>query len=247
MNLRILNKFYRWKCSRCKTSKSIRLNSWFSRSHLSLQDILELTFLWSEELPIKIVSKWMGISKKTVIDWYNFCRDVCAEYLNSRNEKIGGPGKVVQIDEAKFGKRKYNRGRLIEGRWVLGGIERGTGRMFLKIVPSRDAATLLPIIIANVKRGTTIHTDEWRSYARLQRRGFVHLTVNHSVNFVDPLTGAYTQTIESAWSRAKAKYRRIHSTSKELFPSYLIEYIWRSEHGRTTPFATFINCILATY
>ena len=55
-------------------------------------------------------------------------------YLNSRNEKIGGPGKVVEIDEAKFGKRKYNRGRLIEGRWVLGGIERGTGRMFLKIV-----------------------------------------------------------------------------------------------------------------
>ena len=57
---------------------------------MSLQDILELTFLWSEELPIKIVSKWMGISKKTVIDWYNFCRDVCAEYLNSTGMKKSG-------------------------------------------------------------------------------------------------------------------------------------------------------------
>lgn len=25
-----------------------------------------------------------------------------AEYLNCRNAKIGGPGKVVEIDEAKF-------------------------------------------------------------------------------------------------------------------------------------------------
>ncbi|KAG8227915.1 hypothetical protein J437_LFUL011843 [Ladona fulva] len=39
---------------------------------------------------------------------------------------LGGEGKVVEIDESKFGKRKFNRGRLVEGKWVFGGIERGT-------------------------------------------------------------------------------------------------------------------------
>lgn len=40
--------------------------------------------------------------------------------------KIGGPGKVVQIDESKFGRRKYNRGRHIEGHWVIGMLEDGS-------------------------------------------------------------------------------------------------------------------------
>ena len=34
--------------------------------------------------------------------------------------KIGGRGKIIQLDESKFGKRKFNRGRRVEGHWVLG-------------------------------------------------------------------------------------------------------------------------------
>ena len=81
-----------------------------------------------------------------------------------------------EIDESKFGKRKYNRGRRREGQWVWGGVERGCDEVFMQITPSRDAATLLPVIIANVKPGTEIHTDEWRSYSRLNRRGYAYTT-----------------------------------------------------------------------
>ncbi|KAI9103766.1 hypothetical protein DFS34DRAFT_590183 [Phlyctochytrium arcticum] len=38
--------------------------------------------------------------------------------------RIGGPGTIVGIDESKFGKRKYNKGRRVEGQWVFGGIQR---------------------------------------------------------------------------------------------------------------------------
>ena len=34
-------------------------------------------------------------------------------------------------DESKFGKRKYNRGRTVDGHWVFGGVERMTGECFL--------------------------------------------------------------------------------------------------------------------
>ncbi|KCZ77845.1 hypothetical protein H311_01137, partial [Anncaliia algerae PRA109] len=44
--------------------------------------------------------------------------------LNKTEIKIGGPGIQVQLDESKFGKRKYNRGRRIEGVWVFGGVEK---------------------------------------------------------------------------------------------------------------------------
>ena len=61
------------------------------------------------------------------MDWYNFVRDICAEYHTAL---IGGPEIEVEIDESKFGKRKYNRGRVVDGHWVFGGIERGSGECF---------------------------------------------------------------------------------------------------------------------
>ena len=182
----------RWRCSKhgCRRSASIRQKSCFSRSHLSLGTILELTYLWSEEFPVHRTVKWCGVSEKTVIDWYNFCRDTCAEYMRRNPTVIGGPGKIVEIDEAKFGKRKYTRGRYIDGRWVIGGIERGTKKMFMDVVAARDAATLLPLIQRNVAAGSIIQTDEWASYVRLPTLGYIHQTVNHSTNFVDPASGA---------------------------------------------------------
>ena len=49
--------------------------------------------------------RWSGVSEKTVINWYNFCRVTCAKYMLRNPTVIGGPGKIVEIDEAKFGKR----------------------------------------------------------------------------------------------------------------------------------------------
>ncbi|GFR28436.1 nuclease HARBI1 [Trichonephila clavata] len=45
----------------------------------------------------------------------------------SSSEKIGGEGKIVEVDESQFGKRKYNRRHAMEGQWVFGGVERGSG------------------------------------------------------------------------------------------------------------------------
>ena len=163
--------------------------------------------------------------------------------MEIHHEMLGGPGTIVEVNEAKFGKHKYKRARYREGKWVLGGIERGTDKTFFTIVPARDAATLVPIITQYVLPGTEIHMDEWRSYAQLNASGFIHKTVNHSVNFVDPASRAYTQTIESTWAQAKSKYKRMHGTSNELFSSYLIEYLWRRKYGKETPFAMFINCL----
>ena len=69
--------------------------------------------------------------------------------------------------------------------------------MFLTTVPSRDKNTLLPILKHKIKPGTTIISDCWKSYDCLSEEDFEHLTVNHSVNFVDSQTGCHTQNIEN--------------------------------------------------
>ena len=62
------------------------------------------------------------------------------------SQKIGGEGKIVQIDESKFGKRKYHRGHHVEGQWVFRGIEQESRNCFMIAVDKRDEATLLPLI-----------------------------------------------------------------------------------------------------
>ncbi|CAF3281361.1 unnamed protein product [Rotaria sp. Silwood2] len=168
-------------------------------------------------------------SPNTVVDWKNFCRDICAQYLVNNPMRIGGPGHIVEIDESCFGKRKYNRGRIIrEQQWVFGGIDRQTRRCFLVPVDHRDSQTLLPIINQYILPGTTILSDEWRAYYPLSNHpDFVHQTVNHSQNFVDPTTGAHTQNIENTWMRAKRKQKTHCGIHRSLFDSYLQEFIWR--------------------
>ena len=77
--------------------------------------------MWCYRYSERHVIRELEISNHSVIDWFNFCREVCTEIiLNRSTEKLGGENKVVQIDESKFGKRKYNR---VEGKWVFGGVE----------------------------------------------------------------------------------------------------------------------------
>ena len=122
-------------------------------------------------------------------------------------------------------------------KWVFGIVDTSVRPAlgYMEMVNSRDAATLLPIINQHVNHGSSIHSDQWRAYASLQySSAFSYASVNHSLHFVDPVTGVHTQHVEGYWSRAKAKLKRMHGTSDDLLPSYLDEYMWRERHGRTT-------------
>ncbi|KAK3885599.1 hypothetical protein Pcinc_010191 [Petrolisthes cinctipes] len=55
-----------------------------------------------------MVRNELGLSNKTICDWARFCREVLIEWSVKRQGKIGGKGMIVEIDESKFGKRKYN-------------------------------------------------------------------------------------------------------------------------------------------
>jgi len=89
--------------------------------------------------------------------------DLVQQKCNLKNTLyVGGPGLIVEIDESKFGRRKYHRGHRVEGQWVFGGVERGTGRCFLVPVEKRDKDTLLTIIKEWILPGTLIISDCWK-------------------------------------------------------------------------------------
>ncbi|CAG8712934.1 33433_t:CDS:2, partial [Gigaspora margarita] len=154
----------------CGYGQTIRSGTWLENSCLSLAQIAKIMFCWSDKLPQKFAACESGVSVQSMVDWYNFCRDICCVTLMNQSDKIGGEGKVVEIDESKFGKRKYNRGKRVEGQWVFGGVKRDSDKMFMVTVPDRKQETLIKILEKYVKKGTTIYSDFWAAYQTEERR-----------------------------------------------------------------------------
>ena len=79
--------------------------------------------------------------------------------------------------------------------------QRGSLAAIVEQVPSRRArADLISIIDKYCLDGTIFCSDGWKSYNELKHHLLLedcdHFQVNHSKNYVDPDTGAYTQTLK---------------------------------------------------
>ena len=164
-----------------------------------------------------------------------------------QNRKLGGEGRTVEVDETKVGRRKNHKGRVVDGSWVFGLIDRETGELRLELCPNnkRDAGTLTELIKKHCEPGTLIMSDCWRGYNRLEDEGFQHLTVNHSRFFIDPTTGAHTQRIESSWRALKRRLSR-GGIRKEDFGLHFAEYLWFMRYSED-PFLSLVSHISELY
>ncbi|XP_032669691.1 uncharacterized protein LOC116843409 [Odontomachus brunneus] len=191
-------------------SRNATASTWFGKSHLDVGTVCNIVacFLLLRHPRLNDTVDETGVSASTIIDWFNFCREVCVLWAIKNSEKLGGPGRTVETDDVKIGRRKYNRGRLIKGLWIFEGYERESKKIFITPVQDRTETTLLACIKEWILPGTTIISDCWKSYNCLDNEGFQHLTMNHSYNFVDPETGAHTQHIERVWREVRANIPR---------------------------------------
>ncbi|GFY16478.1 mitotic-spindle organizing protein 2A [Trichonephila clavipes] len=109
-------------------SRSVRKGSWFQLSNMDMCTVL------------LVMRKWLEGALRNM-------RDSC---------KIGGVDAIVEVDESKFGKMKYGKGRPVNGKWVFGGTERNSNKCFFRVVPCRKKECLLAVIKEWVLPGTTI-------------------------------------------------------------------------------------------
>jgi hypothetical protein len=79
-----------WRCPHCNCKKSIRTGSFFSRSKLPLQDLVEIIFHWSHEHKETEVLEDLHVDWKTAVDWYNFMREICCQWCEDHSGPIGG-------------------------------------------------------------------------------------------------------------------------------------------------------------
>ncbi|OAD72010.1 hypothetical protein PHYBLDRAFT_169919 [Phycomyces blakesleeanus NRRL 1555(-)] len=169
----------------CKRErKSERLDSFFAQRHLSYNVVMQGIYYWLNWIPRMTMGVMLGVSPETIRHLIASIHQLIQMDLTNNDMRIrgidaNGQSIIVEIDESKFGKRKYHQGHRVE-------------------VPQRDAATLLQVIKKHVKPNSIIHTDCWAAYGGLTSvvdMNYTHRTVNHNVEYVTS-DGIHTNTIE---------------------------------------------------
>jgi transposase-like protein len=106
---------------------------------------------------------------------------------------MGGPGKVVEVDEAYHGKlkearvSKQRKGRPYKSKTYIGQkrviislLERDSGNVRSFHVPTADAETVARVVRENVARESRLHTDESKLYTVVGAEFAAHETINHA-------------------------------------------------------------------
>jgi hypothetical protein len=229
-------------CSMRGSRISIRTGTFFHGSVMSCIEIMRLAHLWLSKVGVKSAISLSGHSSHTVCAFYAHFRLLVSSALREEDQVIGGQDIEVEVDETKLGKRKYHRGHRVDGAWVVVGIERtAQKKIFLVPVPDRSSETLHSVISSHVAPGSKVITDMWKGYLNVERLSMTHLTVNHSVNFKDPVTGACTNTAEGLNSGLKRAIP-VRNRVREGLESYLFEYVWRRQNKQRL-FEAFIEAL----
>uniref|UniRef100_A0A8R1E480 DDE_Tnp_IS1595 domain-containing protein n=2 Tax=Caenorhabditis japonica TaxID=281687 RepID=A0A8R1E480_CAEJA len=177
------------------------------------------------------MQKETGVSNKTVADFRCFIRQLSMT-IAARYPILGGPGTVMQVDETALHTKKFEKGcKDTEVQWVFGGIVSGTREAFAVLVEDRKTATLMKIMKEKVHPDTIIHSDCFASYTQLNSHFAGHMTVNHTTNFVNPINGVHTNSIESFWSRLKRPFKLSHGIPNNECEMVIAEVIVREREG----------------
>ena len=236
-------KFYRvakrrsYACEWCGAQVYPTASTPFDRTRTSLRDWFFVMFQFCASrngVAAKEVERQLGMTYKTA---WRMCHEI-RKYMAvvDGDGPLGGFTKQVEVDETYIGGKVDARdGHALSNKTVvMGMLERG-GNVMTAIVPDRKMNTLVPMVKANVKPHTTVHTDDWVAYGTIGAHGFYHQRVNHLAGeYVSP-TGATVNAIEGFWAQIK---RSIHGTHIHVSRKHLAKYLGEFEYRwnmRQTP------------
>jgi transposase-like protein len=248
--LNLNKKLYVCKFYKCRKAISPLKGTIFNKLTLPLNLQLHALYYFLGKVPCSFTASTLGISRNTVSSYNKlFRKHIKNKQLLNMRIKIGGRNKIVEIDETKIAKRKYNKGHKVEGAWVIGGIERSilknkvkneNKKLFLVPIEERNIDSIDLIIKRYVKKGTTVYTDCWKGYNNLKNIGYKHMTVNHKKNFKDPITKVHTNTIEGTWNGVKQSIIPRNRNRKDIL-LFLKEYQWRKKNREYNIWKQFLK------
>ena len=88
---------------RCRRASSVRANSYFAGSRISLGRHLHFLWKWTQGDSLKVMEIEGIASRKVLVKFARKCCEVAWEALILHPiPQLGDPGVIIQIDESKF-------------------------------------------------------------------------------------------------------------------------------------------------
>jgi transposase len=201
----------------------------------------------------KQLEREIGVSYPTALRMFRQIRSML-------DQDSDGPfSGVVEMDGAYIGGRgQWRHGKSRRGApgaddphktHVFGMVQRPQngehGRVHAKIEP-KPGKNLKANVYRKVEKGSTVMTDEWRTFDLLNDL-YTHGAVDHSKR-VYVSGDIHVQSIEGFWSLVKRGISGVyHGVSAEHLQSYLDEYVFRYNNrgvtGRRGMFDAFLSRI----
>lgn len=255
-------KFYKfkntntYKCSNseCYKKYNVLTKTPFENSKIGLQKWFMAIYLCNiskKGMSSIELSKELGTTQKTA--WFMLHR--IREMFSDDISIFSG---TIEVDETYIGGKYKNKhfNKKIKGQQGRGGsekipvfgiLERG-GNVRSYKVGNIDRNTLQPIIYSKVSIESTIMSDEWKAYKKLNQF-YNHLSVDHSkyqyVNKENNLI--HTNGIENYWSLVKRNIIGIyHYVSRKHIQRYCYEFDYKYNHRKNDIFISFNMCLYQT-
>jgi len=181
--------------------------------------------------------RMLGITYQSAWFLCHRIREAMADPKGPANP-MGGEGKIVEADETYYGQKAdkakmttrgtpfIHKGKAANKIAIVSLVERG-GNVRSFHVDRADANTVREILFTNVKRDTTLHTDESRLYTVLGKEYASHETVNHSAKEYARGT-VHTNTIEGYFSIFKRGMKGVYQhCGEQHLHRYLAEFDFR--------------------
>jgi transposase-like protein/predicted RNA-binding Zn-ribbon protein involved in translation (DUF1610 family) len=190
-------------------------------------------------VPAKELERQLGVTYKTA--WR--MADLIRKHMAQIDDEWPLWGDV-EIDETYVGGRTHGvRGRGAANKTIVFGMMQRKGQVMTKVVPNVAKKTLQPIIEENILDGSTVHTDELKSYKGLKKVGFNHQTVNHAAG--EYVNGkSHVNGMENFWKHLKGSIRSTHiHVSKKHLHKYAkeFEYRFNSREHPAEMFSTLVS------
>jgi transposase-like protein len=195
-----------YKCYGCRKPFTVKIGTVFESSHVPMRVWLQAIYLVASSkkgISTRQIQRTFKCGMKTAWFLTMRVREAMTELGITFPSPIGGQNKVVEIDETYVGGRAANRKNHVPPKAIVLSLVERDGKVGSFHVPNVTAATLGPVITANVDRATFIMTDEAPVYPGIGRWFSGHGSVNHSAEEYVRAQFWHTNSVENFFSLFK--------------------------------------------